>query len=71
MKAREGQPRRPAKVLWGAGPFPYDPARVKVIAGATVIEEMSPLMPPEMARSTAELTSPSPLSVIPAAPDQP
>jgi hypothetical protein len=30
--------------------FPYAPARVKVIACATVIEEMAPLMPPEMPR---------------------
>ena len=29
--------------------FPYDPARVKVIACATVIEEMHAYMPPEMA----------------------
>jgi hypothetical protein len=28
--------------------FPYDPARVKVIACATVIEEMAAYMPPEM-----------------------
>lgn len=28
--------------------FPYDPARVKVIACATVIEEMTSYMPPEM-----------------------
>ena len=29
--------------------LPYDPGRVKVIACATVIEEMAPRMPPEMA----------------------
>jgi hypothetical protein len=34
--------------------FPYDPARVKVIACATVIEEMAPLMPPEMPRQVLE-----------------
>src|ERR1019366_5880724 len=48
------QPRRRAKVLQGAGRFPYDPARVKVIACATVIEEMTPLMPPEMARQVLD-----------------
>ena len=36
------------------GAFPYDPARVKVIACATVIEEMAPLMPPEMAREVLD-----------------
>lgn len=30
--------------------FPYDPARVKVIACATVMAEMLPLMPPDMPR---------------------
>lgn len=34
--------------------FPYDPARVKVIACATVIEEMLPLMPPEMDREVMD-----------------
>jgi hypothetical protein len=34
--------------------FPYDPARVKVIACATVIEEMAPLMPPEMPREVLD-----------------
>ncbi len=34
--------------------FPYDPSRVKVIACATVIEEMAPRMPPEMAREVLD-----------------
>lgn len=38
----------------GPRPLPYDPARVKVIACATVIEEMAPLMPPEMAREVLD-----------------
>jgi hypothetical protein len=41
-------------VLQGAGRCPYDPAHVKVIACATVIEEMTPLMPPEMARQVLD-----------------
>lgn len=35
-------------------PFPYDPARVKVIACATVIEEMAPRMPAEMQREVLD-----------------
>jgi hypothetical protein len=34
--------------------LPYDPARVKVIACATVIEEMAPRMPAEMAREVLD-----------------
>lgn len=34
--------------------FPYDPSRVKVIACATVIEEMAPRMPAEMAREVMD-----------------
>jgi hypothetical protein len=34
--------------------FAYDPARVKVIACATVIEEMEPLMPAEMPREVLD-----------------
>ncbi len=34
--------------------FPYDPARVKVIACATVIEEMAPRMPDEMVREVMD-----------------
>lgn len=34
--------------------LPYDPARVKVVACATVIEEMTPLMPPGMAREVLD-----------------
>ena len=34
--------------------FPFDPARVKVIACATVIEEMLPLMPDEMPREVLD-----------------
>ncbi len=34
--------------------LPYDPGRVKVIACATVIEEMTPLMPPELAREVLD-----------------
>lgn len=35
-------------------PFPYDPSRVKVIACATVIEEMTPRMPDGMAREVMD-----------------
>lgn len=35
-------------------PFPYDPAAVKVVACATVIEEMAPRMPPTMAREVMD-----------------
>jgi hypothetical protein len=38
----------------GGRDFPYDPARVKVIACATVIEEMTPLMPDEMPRQVLD-----------------
>jgi hypothetical protein len=34
--------------------FPYDPARVKVVACATVIEEMTPRMPDAMAREVLD-----------------
>jgi len=34
--------------------LPYDPSRVKVIACATVIEEMAPRMPPEMRREVLD-----------------
>lgn len=34
--------------------LPYDPARVKVISCATVIEEMAPRMPDEMAREVLD-----------------
>jgi hypothetical protein len=34
--------------------YPFDPSRVKVIACATVIEEMAPMMPPEMQREVLD-----------------
>jgi hypothetical protein len=37
-----------------SGSQPYDPSRVKVIACATVIEEMTPLMAPEMDRQVLD-----------------
>jgi hypothetical protein len=52
--ARQRQPHRSPKAPRTTHPFPYDPARVKVIACATVIEEMAPLMPPEMARQVLD-----------------
>lgn len=46
---------RPAPTDWvDPNQIPYDPARVKVLGCATVIEEMVPLMPPEMAREVLD-----------------
>jgi hypothetical protein len=53
-RARHVQPGVSRKGEREAGSFPYDPARVKVIACATVIEEMAPLMPSEMAREVLD-----------------
>ena len=60
-----GGPSRPGARLSEARPavpstpgaargFPYDPLAVKVIACATVIEEMTPIMPPAMAREVLD-----------------
>lgn len=43
----------PSPVL-AAREFPYDLGRAKVIACATVIEEMTPFMPPELARQVLD-----------------
>lgn len=55
---RLGAPKAPLEPgsdpISPAAPLPYDPSRVKVIACATVIEEMLPRMPVEMARQALD-----------------